>query len=105
MKVTDILATARQPLFTFELLPPLKGHTMEAINATIEALLPFHPAYINITKRWSTSIVPTVWSNAGPFANGRERSHCQPPSNTATVFRSCPISSAAVRRARSWKTN
>ncbi len=50
MKVTDILAQAKGPLFTFELLPPLKGHTMEAINSTIETLLPFKPAYINITN-------------------------------------------------------
>ena len=50
MKVTDIIAAAKGPLFTFELLPPLKGHTMEAINTAIETLLPFHPAYINITN-------------------------------------------------------
>ena len=37
MKVTDILSQAKKPLFTFELLPPLKGHTMEALNAAIEA--------------------------------------------------------------------
>ncbi len=50
MKVTDIIAAAKGPLFTFELLPPLKGHTMDAINRTIELLLPYHPAYINITN-------------------------------------------------------
>lgn len=50
MKVTDILAQATSPLFTFELLPPLKGHTMESINSSIEALLPYNPAYINITN-------------------------------------------------------
>ena len=50
MKVTDILAQAKKPLFTFELLPPLKGHTMESIHKAIETLLPYHPAYINITN-------------------------------------------------------
>ncbi|MDD3715599.1 MAG: methylenetetrahydrofolate reductase [Candidatus Marinimicrobia bacterium] len=50
MKVTDILAKAKKPLFTFELLPPLKGHTLEGIHAAIEKLLPFEPAYINITN-------------------------------------------------------
>lgn len=50
MKVTEIIAKATAPLFTFELLPPLKGHTLDAINTTIEALLPFNPAYINITN-------------------------------------------------------
>ncbi len=50
MKVTDILANAKHPLFTFELLPPLKGHTLDGINAAIETLLPYRPAYINITN-------------------------------------------------------
>ena len=50
MKVTDIIKKAEKPLFTFELLPPLKGHTMDAINAAIEAMLPYDPAYINITS-------------------------------------------------------
>lgn len=50
MKVTDIIAQSTGPLFTFELLPPLKGHTIEVINQAIETLLPFHPAYINITN-------------------------------------------------------
>lgn len=50
MKVTDIIANAKKPLFTFELLPPLKGHTIDLINTAIETLLPYNPAYINITN-------------------------------------------------------
>lgn len=50
MKVTDIIAQATGPLFTFELLPPLKGHTIESIYEAIETLLPYNPAYINITN-------------------------------------------------------
>ena len=50
MKVTDIIKSATKPLFTFELLPPLKGHTLDAINETIDALMPYDPAYINITS-------------------------------------------------------
>ncbi len=50
MKVTDIIKNANKPLFTFELLPPLKGHTLDAINEAIEAMLPYDPAYINITS-------------------------------------------------------
>ncbi|MDD3823318.1 MAG: methylenetetrahydrofolate reductase [Sphaerochaetaceae bacterium] len=56
MKVTDIIANAKGPLFTFELLPPLKGHTIDAINRTIETLLPLHPAYINITNHQMETI-------------------------------------------------
>jgi len=50
MKVTEIIKNAKKPLFTFELLPPLKGHTLDAINETIDALMPYDPAYINITS-------------------------------------------------------
>ncbi len=50
MKVTDIIRQSKSPLFTFELLPPLKGHTMDGINEAIETLLPYHPAHINITN-------------------------------------------------------
>jgi len=50
MKVTDIIAQATGPLFTFELLPPLKGQTIHTIYEAIETLLPYNPAYINITN-------------------------------------------------------
>lgn len=50
MKVTDIFLQAKKPLFTFELLPPLKGHTMDDIHQSIQTLLPYNPAYINITS-------------------------------------------------------
>lgn len=36
-------------MFTFELLPPLKGHSIERIYATIDGLMEFQPAYINFT--------------------------------------------------------
>lgn len=35
--------------FAFELLPPLKGDGMEGISTAIERLMPFDPAYINVT--------------------------------------------------------
>lgn len=52
MNVTKIiheaLATGRTR-FAFELLPPLKGEGTSRTFATIEELLPFDPAYINVT--------------------------------------------------------
>ena len=36
--------------FAFELLPPLKGDGTEGISAAIERLMPFNPAYINVTS-------------------------------------------------------
>lgn len=49
MKVIDKIKKAKSTLFTFELLPPLKGHTIDEIYATIDPLIEFDPAYINIT--------------------------------------------------------
>lgn len=50
MKVIDIMAQSRRPLFTFELLPPLKGHTLDGIFSSVEKLREFEPAYINVTN-------------------------------------------------------
>lgn len=49
MKVIDIINNAKKPLFTFELLPPLKGHDIDTIYNAIDPLVEFDPAYINIT--------------------------------------------------------
>lgn len=50
MKVCDILNNSKKPLFTFELLPPLKGHTLENIFNSTEKLMKYNPSYINITN-------------------------------------------------------
>jgi methylenetetrahydrofolate reductase (NADPH) len=50
MSVIEKIRTATGPLFTFELLPPLKGHSIERIYTAIERLLEFNPAYINFTS-------------------------------------------------------
>jgi methylenetetrahydrofolate reductase (NADPH) len=49
MSVADKLRSAKGPLFTFELLPPLKGHSIERVYSTIDRLIEFQPAYINFT--------------------------------------------------------
>jgi methylenetetrahydrofolate reductase (NADH) len=49
MSVIEKINNAKGPLFTFELLPPLKGHSIEKVYATIDRLMQFNPAYINFT--------------------------------------------------------
>lgn len=49
MSVIEKLKSAKGPLFTFELLPPLKGHSIGKVYATIDRLIEFEPAYINFT--------------------------------------------------------
>lgn len=49
MKVTEVLKNTPKTLISFEILPPLKGDSIEGIYSTIEPLLEFNPPYINIT--------------------------------------------------------
>ncbi len=49
MSVINKLNNAKGPLFTFELLPPLKGHSIEKVYTAIDRLIEFNPAYINFT--------------------------------------------------------
>lgn len=49
MKVIDIIKEAGKTVFSFELLPPLKGNDAGKLYHTIENLLEFNPRYINLT--------------------------------------------------------
>jgi methylenetetrahydrofolate reductase (NADPH) len=49
MSVIDKINNSKGPLFTFELLPPLKGHSIERVYKAIDRLIEFQPAYINFT--------------------------------------------------------
>ncbi len=50
MSVIEKIKNAKSPLFTFELLPPLKGHSIERVYSAIDRLVEFEPAYINFTS-------------------------------------------------------
>jgi len=49
MKVIDIIKNSEKTVFSFELLPPLKGNDTGRLYRTIENLIDFDPKYINIT--------------------------------------------------------
>jgi len=49
MKVIDIIKNSKSTVFSFELLPPLKGNDAAKIYQTVESLIDFCPKYINIT--------------------------------------------------------
>jgi len=53
MKVIDLINKSKKTAFSFELLPPLKGNTMEKVYNNIDSLLEFDPQYINITTHHS----------------------------------------------------
>jgi len=56
MTVIEKINNAKGPLFTFELLPPLKGHSIERTYAAIDRLIEFEPAYINFTSHRNETI-------------------------------------------------
>ncbi len=49
MKFNDILSSAQETLFTFEILPPLKGQNIKSIFENIDPLMEFNPPAINVT--------------------------------------------------------
>ena len=53
MSVTDILSTTSETLFSFEVLPPLRGKSIDQIYKTIDRLMQFHPAFIEVTTHRS----------------------------------------------------
>lgn len=48
--VAQLIRDLKTPAFSFELLPPLKGKSIDSIFNTIEVLKEFNPVYINITS-------------------------------------------------------
>lgn len=49
MKVTEHLEKAKKPIFSLEILPPLKGKGVQSIYDGIDPLIEFGPAFINVT--------------------------------------------------------
>jgi len=49
MSVASFLSTPHPTAFSFEILPPLRGKGIENLFRSIDRLMPFNPAYINIT--------------------------------------------------------
>lgn len=49
MKIIEHINESKNPLFSFELLPPLKGHKISSIYKTIDNLIEFNPNNVNIT--------------------------------------------------------
>lgn len=49
MKITDHLKNAKKTLFSFEILPPLKGEGIKNLFEAIEPLMEFQPPFIDVT--------------------------------------------------------
>jgi len=59
-KVTEHIAASGKTLFSFELLPPLKGQDFSAIQQAIDPLIEFDPAFINITYHQQEVVYDTL---------------------------------------------
>ena len=49
MTLTEILNQPDHSRFSIELLPPLKGQHIDSIYRTMDALMPFNPAFVDVT--------------------------------------------------------
>lgn len=50
MKVTEHLANAKQPLISFEIIPPLRGGNVQGLLGLIDDLVKYNPPFIDITS-------------------------------------------------------
>ncbi|MFA6702661.1 MAG: methylenetetrahydrofolate reductase [Dysgonamonadaceae bacterium] len=53
MSVSELIQKTKKTAFSFELLPPLKGGSINQVFETIDKLKEFNPLYINITSHHS----------------------------------------------------
>ena len=49
VKVTEYIAKRNGTLVSFEILPPLKGKSIQSIYDTLDPLMEFKPPFINVT--------------------------------------------------------
>ncbi|MBP2691053.1 MAG: methylenetetrahydrofolate reductase [NAD(P)H] [Muribaculaceae bacterium] len=56
MKVIDYIRQSTSPIFSFEILPPLKGNSIQKVYDIIDRLTEFDPKFINITSHHSESV-------------------------------------------------
>ncbi|MBC7627034.1 methylenetetrahydrofolate reductase [NAD(P)H] [Ferruginibacter sp.] len=56
MKITEHILQANKTLVSFEILPPLKGKTIQSIYNHLDPLMEFKPSFINVTYHRSETM-------------------------------------------------
>ncbi len=49
MKVTEHIIQTKKTLFSFEILPPLKGKSIQSIYDSLDPLMEFKPPFVDVT--------------------------------------------------------
>ncbi len=73
MKVIDLIKNSKRTAFSFEILPPLKGNSIQKVYNVIDKLREFDPKYINITSHHSEYIYKTMPDGSYQKVNIRKR--------------------------------
>ena len=73
MNVIDLVKNSNKTAFSFEILPPLKGNSIQKVYNVIDKLLEFDPKYINITSHHSEYIYKTMPDGSFQQVNIRKR--------------------------------
>ncbi len=73
MKVSDLIKGSGSTAFSFEILPPLKGNSIQKVYHVIDKLREFDPKYINITSHHSEFIYKTMPDGSFQKVNIRKR--------------------------------
>jgi methylenetetrahydrofolate reductase (NADPH) len=55
MKVIEHIERAKAPIFSFEIVPPPRGRSINDIVAIVESLLPMNPSWIDVTSHASNA--------------------------------------------------
>lgn len=73
MKVIDLIQSSKRTAFSFEILPPIKGNSIQKVYNVIDRLKEFDPKYINITSHHSEYIYKTLPDGKIEKVNIRKR--------------------------------
>lgn len=73
MTVTELINQDKKTAFSFEILPPLKGNSIEKVYKIVDKLIEFSPKYINITTHHSEYIDKVMADGTVQRVNIRKR--------------------------------
>lgn len=71
--VTELINKSKRTAFSFEILPPIKGNSIEKVYNIIDKLIEFDPQYINITTHHSEFIDKEMPDGSTKRINIRKR--------------------------------